>query len=232
MFAYCHSLQSLDLTSFNTAAVTSMYQMFAYCNSLQSLDLTSFNTAAVTSMYQMFINCNSLQGIDLSHTTLTSVTDNTQITNNTGSLLVTRLPQIGRTFTVASNLLTTAECNALLTDLRDLNGSISTSTLNAAGTGYAVGDEVNITAGNNDAVLKVLTIGAGGAVATYLLKVAGTGYTVVNGLATSNISGTGSGFKVNVTALVATQKLTLTGNPGAATCDTSIGTAKNWIIAI
>jgi surface protein len=229
MFTSCYSLQTLNLSSFNTAAVTTMSQMFTNCYSLHTLDLSSFNTAAVTTMYQMFYNCISLIGIDLSTTTLAVVTDNTQITNGTISLLTSRLPQIGRTFTVANNQLTAIELNLLFTYVRDLNGSISTSTINAAGTGYAIGDEMNITAGNNDAVLKVLTIGAGGAVATYLLKVAGTGYSVASGLATSNITGTGSGFKVNVTALVAPQTLTYTGNPGAATCDPSILTAKNWI---
>jgi surface protein len=229
MFYNCYSLQTLDLSYFNTAAVTTMSQMFTNCYSLHTLDLSSFNTAAVTTMYQMFYNCISLIGIDLSTTTLAVVTDNTQITNGTISLLTSRLPQIGRTFTVANNQLTAIELNLLFTYVRDLNGSISTSTINAAGTGYAIGDEMNITAGNNDAVLKVLTIGAGGAVATYLLKVAGTGYSVASGLATSNITGTGSGFKVNVTALVAPQTLTYTGNPGAATCDPSILTAKNWI---
>ena len=178
----------------------------------------------------MFYNCISLQQLDIN--TLASVTDNTNIFNNTGQFSTLILPQIGRTFTLANNKLDTAGCNQVLTYLRDLNGSIATSTLNAGGTGYAVGDEVNISAGNNDAILKVLTIGAGGAVTSYLLKVAGTGYTVTNALSTSNITGTGSGFKVNVTALVATQTVTLTGNPGAATCTPAIGTAKNWIVTI
>ena len=99
-----------------------MYQMFYYCTSLQSLDLSSFNTAAVTTMYQMFYYCTSLQGINLAHTTLAAVTDNTQITNNTGSLLVCRLPQISKTFTVASNKLDATALNTLFGDLKDLTG--------------------------------------------------------------------------------------------------------------
>lgn len=222
----------LDLSSYITTNVNIFNSLFGGCTSLIRANLSSMDMSRGTSLANFNVNCYALEEIDLSHTTLAACTDNTNILLNTLSLIKVRVPQIGRTFSLANNKLDTAACDQVLTDLRDLNGSISTSTLNAAGTGYAVGDEVNITAGNNDAILKVLTIAAGGAVASYLLKVAGTGYTVVNGLSTSNISGTGSGLKVNVTALVATQTLTLTGNPGAATCNAAIGTAKNWIIVI
>ena len=39
MFAYCSGLTSLDLSGFDTSAVTSMDYMFAYCSSLTSLIL-------------------------------------------------------------------------------------------------------------------------------------------------------------------------------------------------
>ena len=151
MFIGCTSLQQLDLSSFNTAAVTTMEYMFASCYSLQQLDLRSFNTAAVTSMAYMFAYCYSLQGINLAHTSLLNVTDNTQITNNIKSLLVCRLPLIAKTFTVANNLLTATELNALFGDLKDLTG-------------------------------------------------------------------------------LTAQTITITGNPGAATCNQAIATAKNWIV--
>ena len=63
MFAYCKSLESLDLTNFNTENVTDMYYMFAYCKSLESLDLTNFNTAKVTNMKGMFGSCSALKTI-------------------------------------------------------------------------------------------------------------------------------------------------------------------------
>ena len=70
----------------------------------------------------------------------------------------------------------------------------------------------------------------GSAVATYQLMVAGTGYSVAGALTTTAISGGGSGLKIDVTAIVAAQTITVTGNPGAATCNTAIATAKNWIV--
>lgn len=222
----------LDLSSLGTSNVTNMSYLFYGGGNLISLILASFDTSLVTNVDYMFYGCATLQEIDLAHTTLAACSTNTNIVASTGSLRLLRLPQIGRTFTVANNQLDTNACNLLLGDLRDLNGSINTVTTNAIGSGYAVGDEMNIVAGNNNAVIRVMTIGSGGRVATYILKVAGTGYTVANALTTTNITGTGTGFKVNITALVTTQTITLTGNAGAATCDPSIATVKNWNVII
>ena len=60
MFRSCSSLTSLDLSSFDTSAVTSMNSMFRSCSSLTSLDLSGFNTSAVTDMSGMFYFCSSL----------------------------------------------------------------------------------------------------------------------------------------------------------------------------
>lgn len=204
MFGYCSSLRSLDLSNFNTANVISMYSMFAYCMSLQVLDLSSFDTSKVTNMSTMFYNCSSLQtilfsnnfntiivttmysmfygcgflqtvslsnfntsavtnitymfyqcttlqSVDLSHTTLSAVTDNTLLVSGMNSMTICRLPQIGKTFTVANSKLDASALNALFTDLRDLSSTTS-------------------------------------------------------------------------------QTLTITGTPGAATCDQTIATNKNWVI--
>ena len=54
MFYSCSGLTSLDLTGFNTSAVTNMASMFSSCSGLTSLDLTGFDTSAVTNMGEMF----------------------------------------------------------------------------------------------------------------------------------------------------------------------------------
>jgi len=61
MFWECSSLESIDLSSFNTNNVTNMSYMFCYCSSLKSLDLSSFNTNNVTNMSYMFDGCSSLK---------------------------------------------------------------------------------------------------------------------------------------------------------------------------
>ena len=74
MFHGCAALQTLDLSNFNTANVTDMANMFQSCTSLQSLDLSNFNTANATTMYGMFQVCTSLQSLDLSNFNTANVT--------------------------------------------------------------------------------------------------------------------------------------------------------------
>ena len=61
MFDGCSSLQSIDLSSFNTTNVKDMSCMFLGCDSLQSIDLSSFNTTNVKDMSSMFWGCSSLE---------------------------------------------------------------------------------------------------------------------------------------------------------------------------
>ena len=61
MFYYCSSLQSIDLSSFNTTNVKDMSWMFDGCSSLQSINLSSFNTTNVEDMDCMFNGCSSLK---------------------------------------------------------------------------------------------------------------------------------------------------------------------------
>ena len=75
MLSGCSSLQSIDLSSFNTTNIKDMSWMFACCSSLHSIDLSSFNTANVKDMSFMFDGCSSLQSIDLSSFNTTNVED-------------------------------------------------------------------------------------------------------------------------------------------------------------
>jgi surface protein len=62
----CSSLESLDLSNFDTKNVTDMSDMFANCTALEVLDLSNFNTGNVTYMYGMFQNCSKLTTIFVS----------------------------------------------------------------------------------------------------------------------------------------------------------------------
>lgn len=84
-----------------------------------------------------------------------------------------------------------------------LGAGISTSTLVAAGTGYAVDDTGIVVAGNYNATYKILTVSSG-AVLTYSITAAGGGYSVANNVGTTpsgSQPGSGSGFTINITAL-------------------------------
>ena len=65
MFRDCKSLETLDLSSFNTKKVTDMTRMFKNCSSLKSLDVRPLYTANVKYMEGMFAGCSSLESLDL-----------------------------------------------------------------------------------------------------------------------------------------------------------------------
>ena len=67
MFDGCHSLRTLDLSQFDTQNVTDMEKMFAGCNNLQGIDVTNFDTHNVANLKEMFSDCNSLNTLDLTH---------------------------------------------------------------------------------------------------------------------------------------------------------------------
>ena len=75
MFYECTSLESMDLSAFNTINVNSMRYMLYDCFSLKSIDLSSFNTKNVIDMSFMFYKCSSLKSINLSSFNTYNVTD-------------------------------------------------------------------------------------------------------------------------------------------------------------
>lgn len=87
MFNDCNSLTSLDLSNWDTSNVTTMYIMFGGCSSLTILDLSDFDTENVTDMSAMFGGCSSLTTLDLSNFNTTNVTQTmNQMFNNCNSL--------------------------------------------------------------------------------------------------------------------------------------------------
>ena len=60
-------LQTLDVSSWNTAKVESMSYMFKGCSGLISLDVSNFDTSNVKYMSSVFYNCSSLTTLDLSN---------------------------------------------------------------------------------------------------------------------------------------------------------------------
>ena len=65
MFSGCSSLNSLDLSNFNSTKVKCMDYMFSDCRFLISLNLNNLNTQNVSNMEYMFAECSSLKEINL-----------------------------------------------------------------------------------------------------------------------------------------------------------------------
>ena len=75
IFEYCYSLESLDLSMWDTSKVQNMGQVFYECHSLKTLNINGWNTSNVTDMSYMFYNCHSLTDIDLSTWDTSNVTN-------------------------------------------------------------------------------------------------------------------------------------------------------------
>ena len=69
------SISKLDLSNFDTSNVTAMASMFEKCTSLKNLNLSSFNTSKVIYMDFMFSNCNSIEDLNLSSFNTSKVTN-------------------------------------------------------------------------------------------------------------------------------------------------------------
>ena len=73
---YASKIKSLDLSSWDTSAVTDMSYMFNGCANLTKIDgVKNLNTSSVTSMKNMFHGDYSLTELDLSHFNTEKVTD-------------------------------------------------------------------------------------------------------------------------------------------------------------
>ena len=73
MFLNCISLKSIKLDNFITTNVEYMEAMFANCISLTSLVISSFNTGNAIKLTRMFYNCHSLISLNLPDMTTTKV---------------------------------------------------------------------------------------------------------------------------------------------------------------
>ncbi len=90
---------------------------------------------------------------------------------------------------------------AIVLDASDNGGRIATSSLNAAGLGYAPGDTFGVDFGNTDATGVIDTVGVGGAVLTYHIVDKGSNYFKHVGRSTTATTGIGTGFKITISAV-------------------------------
>ena len=70
----CYSLQSLNLSGWDTESVTTLQGTWQNCYSLQSLNLSGWDTESVTTLQGTWQNCCSLQSLNLSGWDVSSVT--------------------------------------------------------------------------------------------------------------------------------------------------------------
>lgn len=87
-------------------------------------------------------------------------------------------------------------------------GSVLTVAVNAAGSGYAVGDVIQITGGSTNCRLYVTGCTTAGGVTSVSIKNNGSSYTTSTGSATTAVSGTGTGCTINIVTIGRTGLIT------------------------
>ena len=86
MFAFCTSLNSLNLANFDTSQVNNISAIFKGCSKITLLDISNFNTSKITEMEHMFYGCSSLYSLNLSHFDTSSVENMNSMFYNCKSL--------------------------------------------------------------------------------------------------------------------------------------------------
>ena len=91
-WAYCYNLQSLDLSVWDVSRVTNMAAAWQYCCSLQSLDLSGWDVSSVTSLKNAWQYCYNLQSINLSGWDVSRLSTNVAYPN--GGMLIDYWPSV------------------------------------------------------------------------------------------------------------------------------------------
>ena len=128
----------------------------------------------------------------------------------TDAALRARIPLASSTYSVAgptdAYIYFAKSASASIVDVKIvptlLNGGIGDSAVDAAGTGYNVGDISSIASGTFLATIQVLTVGTGGTVTNYIVLTRGHGYTTGTGKSTTALTGTGTGLTITVTSII------------------------------
>ena len=75
IFSGCTSLESLDLSFFDTSNVINMESSFYECSSLTSLEISNFKTTKDSNLKYMFYSCSSLTSLNLPNFDTTGIND-------------------------------------------------------------------------------------------------------------------------------------------------------------
>ena len=127
MFYGCTSLESLDLSNFNTSSVKYLDYFLSECISLTTLNLSNFDTSLVINMVGMFSNCHSLISLDLSNFDTTDVQSMAFLFSNCYSLTSINFSNLN-----ISNCISIAQMFFKCYSLKSLNlSSFNTKSVNS-----------------------------------------------------------------------------------------------------
>ncbi len=215
MFMDCSALTSVPL--FNTATVTRMNSMFQSCRSLLSVPL--FNTASVTTMSSIFRDCSALTSVPLFNTA--AVTDMSFMFDTCVSL--TSVP-----------LLNTAAATSATFMFRGCTSVTSVPQFNTAAVQFMNFAFDGCSALRTIPALNLVGVTSGNFNTTFrsgaLQRIRATGARFTHSIGSNQLSGAALNEYYAGLPTVTGQTLTVSGNYGTATDDTSIATNKGWTI--
>ena len=81
-FSGLSSVESYDLSNFDTGTISNMASMFQSNTSLKTVDVSNFNMSNVTTMQNMFFNCVNLESLDVSNWDTSNVTQMNNVFND------------------------------------------------------------------------------------------------------------------------------------------------------
>lgn len=219
LFANCIALQSVPL--FDTSSVGITQQMFSNCFSLKYVPL--FNTSSCTNMSNMFISCYSLETVPLLNTSI--VTKMSKMFNN--CFTIKTIPLLDTSSCVEMSDMFSACYSLEIVPL--FNTSIVRSMTQMFINCYSLKSVPKL---NTSAVLGMTSMFATAhRVAVNEMYGTRISFSMLNcnlGKEAIDLLGTNVADLTGFTA----QTVTLTGNYGTATMNTSIWTAKNWTVII
>lgn len=129
MFQNCSSLQIIDLTGFDTSAVTDMSFMFSGCSALTAIPgLDALDTGKVTDMSNMFYTCENLIELNLTSFATGRVTNMTSMFNECWNLVTIYASPAFVTGNVVSSVEMFYDCLSLV----GTGGGISNTTIDDA----------------------------------------------------------------------------------------------------
>jgi len=216
MFSGCTNLQSVPLL--DTSSVTDMSYMFSGCNNLQSVPL--LDTSSVTAMHGMFESCNNLQSVPLLDTS--SVAAMSYMFNRCYNLQSVPLLDTS-SVTAMSGMFN--RCNSLRSvPLLD--------TSSVADMSYMFESCYSLRSVPLLDTSSATDMSAMFGSCTSMGRSQVTGTEVEHSYWDCNLSATALNEVFTNLATVTGQTITITNNPGTATCDRAIATAKGWTVMV
>jgi len=220
MFSGCGSLELLP--TLNTTAVTTIQSAFGNCYSLKNINVLDLSNCGTSS--GAFSGCSSLKEVSISSHKLTTLT--------TMFSSCSSLEKVNFGTNVGTGVISIGSVFNSCTSLKTILNMPSTSSATSMASIFNGCASLKIIPSISMASVATAANGASIASGCYNASKVLVPLKFTNSIANAKMSATALNDLFTLLPTVTSQTLTVTGNPGASTCNTSIATAKGWTVTI